>query len=70
MKNDRYNKMSARLKKQAKTYTTQKYKKLKGNCGPLLAYTAISSASLSCGDAKKLFNTSAGDISSGLVGSL
>lgn len=70
MKESSYNSLKKRIKKQVGVFVNQKYSKLGSECGPVLAYLALASSSLSCTDAKKLCGVKSSDIVSALNSNL
>jgi len=63
VKPSNYESLKTKLKKQVSVFVDQKYKKLGDECGPVLAYLAISNSSLSCADVKKLCKVKPSEIS-------
>lgn len=70
MKSSSYDSLKKRLKKNVDLFVKQKYAKLGDECGSILAYLALSNASLSCDDAKKLCKAKVSDIKSAINSSL
>jgi len=70
MKESTYEVVKAKWKNQLSLFVQQKYKKLGNECGPVLAYLAVSNAALSCEDAEKLCNASAATIESAIRNNL
>ena len=63
VKPSNYESLKTKLKKQVSSFVDQKYKKLGDECGPVLAYLAVSNSNLSCADAKKLCKVKLPEIS-------